>query len=632
MSTTQRELEVEASCGLEEARRYALVDAKYAERAQASESLRTYLCTIAEWCAQRQRAPIALARIAEKERTHLECWQRRDRIAHTWQPVLEALIFESETENKSVGRVLHEDESELWFGIAAPIVDDLGVARGGLAAVVIVEPTQLATELDTLASFVACIRGGFCARYGEQASPAKQASESEETQKISRTSRFRNADEFAFHLADELRIRTGSELVSYAKCTRGRVEVVALTGIDEPALDAAGTRALRQAAAESHDARASLVHPPLENSEAVAPLHRQWSSEGGEQWSVLSLPVPQADGAGVIGVFSLRRRAAKPFVLREVEQLSAHVRGLGTSFDLLERAGRGAVKHLLSSAHNGFRAGLRAHKLGKKLLVASILACALYFFFGTMPYRVTVPCRIAADQVFHTSAPFEGRICASDVQAGQALAKGAMLCRLDTTQFELQQEELRAQRDALRLEARQLSTGGDLQQSALAEARAATVEAKLVALASKIEDATLRAPMDCIVLEGDLHKRIGQVVPQGEALFRLVPQGVDYTHLEVEVPEEYASAIALDQIAEFSSNARPEDVLEYRVVRIAPTAEVVRGGTAFFVDARRAGEGERVAWIRAGMQGYARLHLGRDRVCSIALRRVRDSILRALWF
>lgn len=615
--------------------------AAFVDRCLHADDVRDYLRVSLEWAAQRLHSPLAAVRYAHDGETVLDCWQRSDRCAYSWQNVLEALLLECEADGEPLGRLLHEDEEGAWLGLATPLrARDDGV-RGAMALVVVVDVPNAERLLGELSAFVASINAGLLGferalHHQQDAKPDGEqpgVDAHEDPWHLSRAARFQSLTEYAFTLTDLLRARTSSEQVSFARIRRNRARIVSISGIDEPNLQSTGTLELRQAIEECVDAGHAIRYPePIaadENRHArVYRLHRQWHLSS-DMAALLTIPVHVEDRCA--GVFSFRRHASQPFTCAETEHLSGMLTKLGTSIELLARAERGVVRHAADSLLDGLKGIRHGRQLLRHGIAAVLLAFFAWFFFATMPDRITVPCTVGAERMFHVSAPFEGRIVESVALPGRSFEVGEVLCRFDTRDIELREAELRAEIESLELEERQFVAAGDLAASKLAAARVRIVEAKIQSLERKIEHSTVRAPIDGIVLKGDLSKRIGQIVPQGEALFELAPTDVDITHLEIEVPEEHATALEVGVRTEFSSNARPEETLEYVVSRIDPSAQASKGRVVFVVEATPGGE-RAAEWVRVGMQGYARLELGRERVYRIALRRITNTVVRALWF
>jgi hypothetical protein len=78
----------------------------------------------------------------------------------------------------------------------------------------------------------------------------------------------------------------------------------------------------------------------------------------------------------------------------------------------------------------------------------------------------------------------------------------------------------------------------------------------------------------------------------------------------------------------FASYARPEDVREFRVSRVLAGAEVRDSRNVYVAEAEI---GALADWMRPGMDGVAKVRIGRRPVWWIALHRVIDYLRINLW-
>lgn len=98
--------------------------------------------------------------------------------------------------------------------------------------------------------------------------------------------------------------------------------------------------------------------------------------------------------------------------------------------------------------------------------------------------------------------------------------------------------------------------------------------------------------------------------------------------LELQVPEADADELALDLAGAFASHARPEQTRPFRITRLHPRTEVREKGNMCIVEASA---NLTDTWMRSGMEGVARIHVGRRRVWWIGLHRVLDYLRLNFW-
>jgi multidrug resistance efflux pump len=247
--------------------------------------------------------------------------------------------------------------------------------------------------------------------------------------------------------------------------------------------------------------------------------------------------------------------------------------------------------------------------------------------FGTLEYHVTTPCTLQARSRQHITAPFNGVLTAQAAIAGDAVKAGQMLCRLDDRELLLQKRTLEAQFNTIEKqkdEARALEQRAKVQ---VLDAQQDEVRAQMDLLDWQLSRATVKAPTDAVVLTGDLRERVGSPVQAGDALFEIAPPGEVF--VELAIPEEEIDEMADGLSGEFASNALPEQMYAFDVSLVRPVAEVREQRTVFICEASLT---ETADWLRPGMEGMARVSVGRRPVWWVSLHRMIDFVRMKAWF
>lgn len=158
---------------------------------------------------------------------------------------------------------------------------------------------------------------------------------------------------------------------------------------------------------------------------------------------------------------------------------------------------------------------------------------------------------------------------------GNTVAKGQILARLDDREVQAQLGELKAREAFLKREMSRVSEliargAATTQSFERASMDLQQVQALIMVQTEKIEDYTIVAPMDGVVLRRD--GEIGEIAESGQILFRV---GVP-TPLQVvaEVNEEDIPRVAEGQTALFRTDAFPDRRLEGKVSQITPMGDV----------------------------------------------------------
>ncbi|MGE4167325.1 MAG: efflux RND transporter periplasmic adaptor subunit, partial [Xanthobacteraceae bacterium] len=157
----------------------------------------------------------------------------------------------------------------------------------------------------------------------------------------------------------------------------------------------------------------------------------------------------------------------------------------------------------------------------------------------------------------------------------EKVAKGHVLARLDDREVQAQLRELRAREEFLRNELNRVT---ELMSRGAATSQAFErssmdlnqVQAQIMVQLERINDYTIVAPMDGVVLRRD--GEIGEIAEVGQILFRV---GVP-TPLQVvaEVNEEDIPRVAVGQKTLFRTDAFPNRALEGQVSQITPMGDI----------------------------------------------------------
>jgi RND family efflux transporter MFP subunit len=158
---------------------------------------------------------------------------------------------------------------------------------------------------------------------------------------------------------------------------------------------------------------------------------------------------------------------------------------------------------------------------------------------------------------------------------GKPVKKGDLLARLDDREVQAQMKELRAREDFLKREMSRVSaliTRGAATTQAYERAAMdlQTVQGLIAVQLEKIDDYTIAAPMDGIVLRRD--GEIGEVAEVGQILFRVgVPKPLQVV---AEVNEEDVPRVTLGQQVLLRTDAFPGQPLAASVSDITPMGDV----------------------------------------------------------
>jgi RND family efflux transporter MFP subunit len=158
---------------------------------------------------------------------------------------------------------------------------------------------------------------------------------------------------------------------------------------------------------------------------------------------------------------------------------------------------------------------------------------------------------------------------------GKAVAKGDVLARLDDREVKAQLEDLKAREAFLKREMSRVSElitrgAATTQNYERTSMDLGQVQAQIAVQLEKINDYTIVAPMDGVVLRRD--GEIGEIAEVGQILYRVgVPKPLQVV---AEVNEEDIPRVAIGQTTLFRTDAFPDRQLQGNVSEITPMGDI----------------------------------------------------------
>ena len=280
-------------------------------------------------------------------------------------------------------------------------------------------------------------------------------------------------------------------------------------------------------------------------------------------------------------------------------------------------AARERVKWLAGPEHTG------AKLIG--LLAAVALAVLV---FGHWNYRVEAPFSLRTQDAGFVSAPFDGYIEEVKVDVGDRVEKGAVLATLDTRELLLREAEAIADRARYLREIEKARAVEKIADMRVAEAQAEQARVKLELLRFHRNQATLLAPFIGAVVEGDLRKRIGAPVKQGDVLFKIAR--TDRVYVECEINERDVEEIREGGRGAIAFASLPKLTFPVRIRSVEPAAQAKDNSNVFI--ARCDFEEPPQAWVRPGMSGVAKLDVGERSLLWVVTHRTMDFLRMYFWW
>jgi multidrug efflux pump subunit AcrA (membrane-fusion protein) len=294
----------------------------------------------------------------------------------------------------------------------------------------------------------------------------------------------------------------------------------------------------------------------------------------------------------------------------------------------LKRTDRWFGARWLATGRERLAALIGLEHTGAKLLGVLVAVAIGTLIFGTWNYRVEASFSLRTLEAGFVSAPFDGYIEEVKVEVGDKVEKGSVLATLDTRDVLLQEAAAMADRVRFQREIDKARGADKIAEASIAEAQAEQAEAKLELVRFHRSQAGLLAPFAGAVIEGDLRKRIGAPVKQGDVMFKIAR--TDRLYVECAVHERDVHELRNGARGHIAFASLPKLTFPVRIVRVEPAA--LARENANVVLTRCTFETEPPDWARPGMSGIAKLEVGERSLFWVVTHRTVDFLRLYFWW
>lgn len=429
----------------------------------------------------------------------------------------------------------------------------------------------------------------------------------------------------ALALSNALASRFACERVSLGWFAAGYIKLAALSRTEKFNRQMAAAQLLEAAMDECLDQDEEIVWPlPTEGSNLVARDHEKFAKDQNVT-HLASFPL-RVEGKPV-AVLTCERNAS-PFSPAEVLQLRLCIDQCTRRLADLQRTDRWFGARLAAWSKDQLAVVLGPKHTWAKALAVLIAVLLLALFLVRVPYRVEGNFIVKSDDASFRTAPFDGYIERVFARPGDLVKSNAPLIQLATR--ELQLEETAAEADVVRYqrEAEKARANNNLAEMRVALSLSEQSKARVDLVRYRIAEATLKAPFDGVVVEGDLRERLSAPVKQGDALMRIAK--LDRLYVEADVPERDIHEILGKERGEIAFVSQPKLKFPVRIAKIEPAAFPKSEGNVFLV---RCEFDEKLEnWWRPGMSGLCKLNVESRTLWWILTHRTVDFLRMKLWW
>lgn len=375
---------------------------------------------------------------------------------------------------------------------------------------------------------------------------------------------------------------------------------------------------------EAMDQNCSLMFPALPGERGrIIVAQRDLALRSGAE-SILTVPL--VSGGRPVGAMTFERDRGPAFSTDNLHLLEAVAELVGPAlYARLEGerliSGRAVDKVLLwrEKLFGPRRPGIKMAALGAVLVM-------IFLIFAEGDFRITARTVIEGQMQRAAVAPFDGYIASADVRAGDIVTRGQVLAVLDDREIKLEQARWQSETEQVARKYREALANRDATAARIYEAQQGQASAQLALAEEKLLRTQIVAPLDSVVVWGDLSQMIGAPVERGKVLFELAPLGAYRVILQVD--DRDIGYIHVGQSGKLALAGLTESTLPFVVKSVTSVSTPEEGRNYFRVEAEMSDVPER---LRPGMEGVGKIFVEERKLVWIWTRNFMNWLRIALW-
>jgi RND family efflux transporter MFP subunit len=431
------------------------------------------------------------------------------------------------------------------------------------------------------------------------------------------------ADATAMAVANELATRLGAARVAIGLDSGHGTRLMALSHTAWFKRDTTMIAGIEQAMDEAAEQRAT-IRVPAGTGDAVRiqvaheALASTWDANGA------FTTFPLLTDRGPVGAITVLHEEPPPdAVVRLGEAISAL---LGPILDHKRRARRLVSGRLIDGIHDLLGVIIGPRHIAWKL-VGIVTTCALIAaILIPTEFRVSAKAVLEGRVQRAVPAPFEGFIATASAKAGDLVHQGDVLATLDDHDLQLERVRWQSERERLILKSREAMSKHDPGSSGQLDAQLRQTDAQAALTAEKLARTRITAPIDGILVSGDLSQTIGAPVEVGKVLFEVAP--LDDYRVIVRLDERDIRYVKAGQTGHVLLHGMTGDSVPFTVQRVTSVAETDAGRNTFRVEGMLDGAPPA---LRPGMEGIGKIDIESRSYAWVWTRGLMDWFRMLIW-
>lgn len=377
---------------------------------------------------------------------------------------------------------------------------------------------------------------------------------------------------------------------------------------------------------EAIDQQSCVLYPVQEGSSAgtIVAAHRDLASASGAV-TIMTIPL-NANNGEPVGALTLERDEGPAFSQSDVPVGNLIGELLGPEFAARGELERWVTGKLVQVFQDWREKLLGPRRPGLKLATAAVVLLLLFLTFADGQFRVSARTVIEGQLQRAAVAPFDGYVASASARAGDLVREGQVLAELDDKEIRLELARWQAEKEQAARKYREALAERDAASSRIFSAQMRQAEAQLALAKYKLNRTQLVAPLDSVVVSGDLSQLLGAPVERGKVLFELAPLGSYRVILQVD--DRDIGYISVGQAGELALAGVTDMTMPFTIKSVTSVSTPEEGRNYFRVEAEIQDSGDR---LRPGMEGVGKISIGERRLIWIWTRNFVNWVRLTFW-
>lgn len=421
-----------------------------------------------------------------------------------------------------------------------------------------------------------------------------------------------------------------SERVSFGRFDGQKNRILAISNTVDFSQKLALVEAIQSAQLEASMQMQACQFPPLDNHQGIILRAHETLSTSQGHHAVLTILLFDYSRHKPVFAVTLERNGKKPFTEHEVDALT-HIIHLGGAIVVEKwQADMSLTQRFFAGIKRQFIRLFGPGYTYRKVFILSITIVIAVFSWLPGQYRLAADAKLESLEQFLVTMPFDSYLMRSSVRPGDTVEMNQTIAELDQRSLRLDLLKAQGKLHQLQTEFSLAQAEKDSAKMRVLRAQAQQAETDIELAQLYLTKSEIKAPIQGVVLEGDLTQRLGDAIKSGEVLFLIAK--TDGWRIQLQVPESRIRDVKIGQTGRLVLQAMPNTYQTFLVSKITPMQQVQEGKPFYWVEAQfQSNDFAQAIQLKPGMQGVAKIDIDERNLFGIWARDSYEWLMLTWW-